>query len=151
MAKNIRINLLIRLRNLILALLLAITLLSGLLLAVSAAEQKPAVEPQAALQSGPPAVTSTLYYKSAQGLMPPAYVLDPDAPAELSISALSIPFLNPYTTQTVGSWPQVIAAADLTGGGQQRIEKGTDGGGRRLAPVAQVFEPIAHCFSRASV
>ncbi|MCB9076642.1 MAG: hypothetical protein H6631_03570, partial [Anaerolineaceae bacterium] len=115
MAKNIRINLLIRLRNLILALLLAITLLSGLLLAVSAAEQKPAVEPQAALQSGPPAVTSTLYYKSAQGLMPPAYVLDPDAPAELSISALSIPFLNPYTTQTVGSWPQVIAAADLTG------------------------------------
>ncbi|MCB9076645.1 MAG: hypothetical protein H6631_03585 [Anaerolineaceae bacterium] len=124
--------------------------LSNLPSTVFAAMQSLPEQVSNAFQCTPP-LTSTLYYKSAQGLMPPAYVLDPDAPAELSISALSIPFLNPYTTQPVGSWPQVIAAADLTGGGQQRIEKGTDSGGRRLAPVAQVFEPIAHCFSRASV
>jgi hypothetical protein len=49
--------------------------------------------------------------------MPPAYILDPNEPPQLSIAALPIPFLTPYITRTVGSWPQVIAAADLTGDG----------------------------------
>jgi hypothetical protein len=46
--------------------------------------------------------------------MPPAYILDPNAPPVPRLSAAAISFLTPYTTRTVGSWPQVLAA-DLTG------------------------------------
>lgn len=68
-----------------------------------------------ALAQEPTPGTKPLHYKSAQGLMPPAYVLDPNAPAAPHLSAAAISFLTPYTVRTVGSWPQVLAAADLTG------------------------------------
>ncbi|HEX9924707.1 MAG TPA: hypothetical protein VGD99_18775, partial [Anaerolineae bacterium] len=108
MAKIIRLTLLI-----VTVLLLLAGLIGGLAAAPSKAQTALSPRPSGLGQNPPP--TSTLHYKSQQGLMPPAYVLDPDAPSLLSAAAADpIPFLDPYITQTVGSWPQVIAAAELT-------------------------------------
>lgn len=72
----------------------------------------------AAPDDAPPA---PLHYKSALGLMPPAYGLSPTH-SPLSIlhppsSILRSPFstLHPYTTAAVGSWPHVLALADFIG------------------------------------
>jgi hypothetical protein len=62
-----------------------------------------------------PGLTATLHYKSELGLMPPAYTENESAKSLLrSTSAATITFLTPYTTQAVGSWPQVLAAGDFT-------------------------------------
>ena len=57
---------------------------------------------------------STLHYKSRQNLMPPAYGLAPNT-THRAANAAPVPFLHPYSAIPVGSWPQVLAAADFTG------------------------------------
>ncbi len=120
MAKIIRLTLII-----VTAVLLLAGLLGGLAVTPSAAKTSLGPAPSTPGQNPPP--TSTLHYKSAQGLMPPAYTLDPSAPPELSAAAAaSIPFLQPYTVQPVGSWPQVIAAADFNGDAKNEVAIPTD-------------------------
>ena len=58
-----------------------------------------------------------LHYKSQAGLMPPAYGLPPDGLARAAATAPVYPYLHSYVTVTVGSWPHVLALADLTGDG----------------------------------
>jgi hypothetical protein len=61
---------------------------------------------------------SLLAYKSCLGLMPPAYGLDPHGPVLQSVSgAPDVPFLNAAANTPTGSWPQVLAAADIAAGG----------------------------------
>lgn len=59
-----------------------------------------------------------LHYKSRLGLMPPAYGAAYGAPSYMSRQpSAQVAYLSPYTTAAVGSWPQVLALADLTGDG----------------------------------
>jgi hypothetical protein len=53
-----------------------------------------------------------LHPKSAAGEMPPACGLDPDAPAPAMLASLA-DFLDPAINTRVGSWAQLVAAADL--------------------------------------
>lgn len=53
-----------------------------------------------------------LHPKSAAGLMPPACGLDPDMPAPATIAS-DVDFLAAPINTTVGSWAQLVAAADL--------------------------------------
>ena len=109
------------------SLMLAVTMLLSLLtIASSAAERKP---DSLAVQDAPaaPNLTPTLHYKSREGLMPPAYSWEAEGIATLKVTnALTIPFLSPYLTQTIGSWPQVLAGADLTGDGENNLALATD-------------------------
>jgi hypothetical protein len=58
----------------------------------------------------------SLSYKSCLGLMPPAYGLDPHAPAiQADPDAPAITFLKPAKNITTGSWPQVLAAGNFNG------------------------------------
>ena len=66
---------------------------------------------------GPPEA-GPLHFKSRLGLMPPAYGLPPGAFSIRAPNASPFPYLSPYTTVPVGSWPHVLAAADLTGDGR---------------------------------
>ncbi|MBL7062704.1 MAG: VCBS repeat-containing protein [Anaerolineae bacterium] len=59
--------------------------------------------------------------------MPPAYGLPPGALVSIRApSASPFPYLSPYTTVPVGSWPHVLAAADLTGDGRTDAAVATD-------------------------
>ncbi len=80
----------------------------------------------AAARENPP---GPLHPKSAAGLMPPAYGLDPDAPAPAAAPAIA--FLNTPINTTIGSWPQVLATGDF------------DANGRAEAAVAtaEYFDP----------
>src|SRR4051794_29269497 len=54
--------------------------------------------------------------KSAAGLMPPACGLDPNAPVpamRAASAASTVDFLSAPTNTPVGSWVQLVAAADL--------------------------------------
>lgn len=53
-----------------------------------------------------------LHPKSAVGKMPPACGLEPDAPAPATLASL-VDFLGPAINKRVGSWAQLVTAADL--------------------------------------
>ena len=73
-----------------------------------------------------PGFSGPLHFKSRLGLMPPAYGLPPGAFSIRAPSASPFPYLTPYTTVLVGSWPHVLAAADLTGDGRADAAVATD-------------------------
>lgn len=80
----------------------------------------PSASPTARAAPPPPQdCPPTLAYKSCMGLMPPAYGVNPSAPSLQAISgAPDIPFLKPAVSFATGSWPQVLAAADLANAGR---------------------------------
>jgi hypothetical protein len=81
-----------------------------------------------------------LHPKSADGLMPPVYLLDPNDQG-IRPMASGIPFLGQPINTASGGWAQVLAAVDLTGDNKAEATVGT----------GQYFDPAnerqAHVFS----
>lgn len=76
----------------------------------STQEERTEVSAQAAQENCP----DSLYYKSCLGLMPPAYGLDPNAPAaQADPDAPAIDFLNAAENTEIGSWPQVLVSGNF--------------------------------------
>jgi uncharacterized membrane protein len=67
----------------------------------------------------PPGPDAPLHYKARLGLMPPAYAATPTSSSipysQLLTPQSPFPMFDAYFTVTVGSWPQVLALAELTG------------------------------------
>lgn len=61
-----------------------------------------------------------LHYKAALGLMPPAYEQGEGGIAVQSTAPL-FPYLQPYTTTALGSWPQVVASGDFNSDGRNDV------------------------------
>lgn len=81
----------------------------AVLLALALAMLAPASPPTRAAND----CVGPLHHKSAAGLMPAACGLDPSAPALAAVDAPPVTFLGPPINTRVGSWAQVLAAADF--------------------------------------